>query len=106
PQQQPQQPKRWAPDETGREYPISTDRAEAIARWIREAPLSMGAGSGTGRKRRPARKAGRKGGDGNGKGVDGNGVVNGGANGGVSGGLHGDGEVAGAGGQQEEEGPD
>jgi hypothetical protein len=44
-------PKRWAQDENGKEYPISTDRAEAIARWIKEAPLSMG-----GRKKRPARK--------------------------------------------------
>ncbi|KAK0252367.1 hypothetical protein LTR91_024762 [Friedmanniomyces endolithicus] len=101
---QQQQPKRWAPDDSGREYPISTDRAEAIARWIREAPLSMGAGSGTGRKRRPARKGGRKGGAG--EGLDGSGLVNGVVNGGVNGGLHGGGEVAGGGGQQEEEGPD
>ncbi|KAK4959427.1 hypothetical protein LTR10_004231 [Elasticomyces elasticus] len=46
------QPKRWAQDEGGREYPISTDRAEAISRWIREAPLSMGGA----KKKRPARK--------------------------------------------------
>ena len=45
-------PKRWAQDENGKEYPISTDRAEAIARWIREAPLSMGGG----KKKKPARK--------------------------------------------------
>ncbi|KAJ9630654.1 hypothetical protein H2203_001177 [Taxawa tesnikishii (nom. ined.)] len=45
-------PKRWAQDD-GKEYPISTDRADAIARWIREAPLSMGVK----KKRRPARKA-------------------------------------------------
>ena len=44
-------PKRWAQDENGKEYPISTDRAEAIARWVKEAPLSMG-----GKKKRPARK--------------------------------------------------
>lgn len=44
-------PKRWAQDENGKEYPISTDRAEAIARWIKEAPLSMG-----GKKKRPTRK--------------------------------------------------
>jgi hypothetical protein len=44
-------PRRWAQDENGKEYPISTDRAEAIARWIKEAPLSMG-----GKKKRPARK--------------------------------------------------
>jgi hypothetical protein len=51
PTPQSQQPKRWAQDENGREYPISSDRAEAIARWIREAPLSMG-----GKKKRPGRK--------------------------------------------------
>lgn len=45
------QPKRWAQDENGKEYPISTDRAEAIARWIKEAPLSMG-----GKKKKPTRK--------------------------------------------------
>ena len=45
-------PKRWAQDANGKEYPISTDRAEAIARWIKEAPLSMGGG----KKKRPARK--------------------------------------------------
>lgn len=39
-------PKRWAQEE-GKEYPISTERAEAIARWIREAPLST---EGTRRK--------------------------------------------------------
>ncbi|KAF2103199.1 hypothetical protein NA57DRAFT_33330 [Rhizodiscina lignyota] len=33
-------PKRWAQDE-GKEYPISTERAEAIARWVREAPLTV-----------------------------------------------------------------
>lgn len=46
-------PKRWAQEENGKEYPISTDRAEAIARWIREAPLSVG---GKKKKRRPAVK--------------------------------------------------
>ena len=45
-------PKRWAQGEDGKEYPISTDRAEAISRWIREAPLSLGGA----KKRRPARK--------------------------------------------------
>ncbi|KAK4547430.1 hypothetical protein LTR36_001086 [Oleoguttula mirabilis] len=44
-------PKRWAQDENGKEYPISTDRAAAIARWIKEAPLSMG-----GKKKRPTKK--------------------------------------------------
>ncbi|GAB1736847.1 hypothetical protein D0862_11449 [Hortaea werneckii] len=46
------QPKRWAQDENGKEYPISTDRAESIARWIKEAPLSMGGK----KKKRPAAK--------------------------------------------------
>jgi hypothetical protein len=44
--------KRREQDESEKDYPISTDRAEAIARWIREAPLSMG-GS---KKKRPTRK--------------------------------------------------
>ncbi|KAK3720440.1 hypothetical protein LTR37_003853 [Vermiconidia calcicola] len=51
-------PKRWAQGEDGREYPISTDRAEAIARWIKEAPLSMGGKKKkTTRKKRPAASA-------------------------------------------------
>jgi len=33
-------PKRWAQDD-GKDYPISTDRAEAISRWVREAPLTV-----------------------------------------------------------------
>lgn len=46
--------KRWAQDDGGREYPISTERAEAIARWIKEAPLSVsGVGGG---KKKPRRK--------------------------------------------------
>ena len=36
----PSAPKRWAQDD-GKDYPISTDRAEAISRWIREAPLTV-----------------------------------------------------------------
>jgi len=45
-------PKRWA-QEDGKEYPISTERADAIARWIREAPPPGGGGEGrkkTGKK--------------------------------------------------------
>ncbi|CAD6446699.1 c8c32074-cc61-4625-aa94-bac75215e161 [Sclerotinia trifoliorum] len=41
-------PKRWA-QEDGKEYPISTDRAQAIVRWIREAPVG---GDGTGLKKK------------------------------------------------------
>ncbi|KAI0506456.1 hypothetical protein F5B22DRAFT_448624 [Xylaria bambusicola] len=47
-------PKRWAVDD-GREYPILTERAEAVARWIREAPTVSGSGSGK-RKKKPATK--------------------------------------------------
>ncbi|KAF2451265.1 hypothetical protein P171DRAFT_2940 [Karstenula rhodostoma CBS 690.94] len=45
-------PKRWAQDD-GREYPISTERAEAISRWVRDAPPIT---EGTGKKRRPRPK--------------------------------------------------
>jgi hypothetical protein len=45
-------PKRWAVDD-GREYPILTERAEAVARWIREAPAVSGTGK---RKKKPGTK--------------------------------------------------
>ena len=45
-------PKRWA-QEDGKEYPISTERAEAVARWIREAPLTV---EGATKARRGAKK--------------------------------------------------
>jgi hypothetical protein len=51
-------PKRWA-QEDGKEYPISTDRAQAIVRWIREAPLG-GEPGGT-RKKKKSTKPGTKG---------------------------------------------
>lgn len=47
--------RRWAMDE-GREYPILTERASAVAKWQREAPLGAG-GSGTSsskKKKRPS----------------------------------------------------
>ncbi|KAI0202370.1 hypothetical protein F4808DRAFT_421327 [Astrocystis sublimbata] len=47
-------PKRWAVDD-GREYPILTERAEAVARWIRDAPAVSGTGGGK-RKKKPAVK--------------------------------------------------
>ncbi|KAI0861860.1 hypothetical protein F4860DRAFT_160583 [Xylaria cubensis] len=47
-------PKRWAVDD-GREYPILTERAEAVARWIREAPTVSGTGAGK-RKKKPGAK--------------------------------------------------
>lgn len=44
-------PKRWAQEE-GKEYPITTERAEAIARWIREAPqLGDGVGGASAARR-------------------------------------------------------
>lgn len=53
-------PKRWA-QEDGKEYPISTERAEAVARWVREAPLTV---EGSGKGKRGAKKGkGRKDGD-------------------------------------------
>lgn len=51
-------PKRWA-QEDGKEYPISTDRAQAIVRWIREAPV--GESGGTKRKKRAGAKVSSKG---------------------------------------------
>lgn len=51
-------PKRWA-QEDGKEYPISTERAQAIVRWIREAPL--GGESGGTRKKKKSTKPGAKG---------------------------------------------
>ena len=51
-------PKRWA-QEDGKEYPISTDRAQAIVRWIREAPV--GEIGGTKKKKRAGLKVGGKG---------------------------------------------
>ncbi|KAI1981195.1 hypothetical protein LOZ54_005656 [Ophidiomyces ophidiicola] len=43
--------KRWAQDD-GREYPICTERAEGIVRWVQEAPLSTGEGRAKGKKGR------------------------------------------------------
>ncbi|RYO80663.1 hypothetical protein DL766_004854 [Monosporascus sp. MC13-8B] len=49
--------KRWAVVE-GREYPILTERAEAVARWVREAPPAgssgTGGGGGGGRRKKKA----------------------------------------------------
>ena len=50
-------PKRWA-QEDGKEYPISTERAEAIARWVREAPLTIADVTKT--KRGPKKGKGRR----------------------------------------------
>ncbi|KAI0485112.1 hypothetical protein GGR56DRAFT_59063 [Xylariaceae sp. FL0804] len=48
-------PKRWAVDD-GREYPILTERAEAVARWIREAPAASSTGSTKRKKKSGASK--------------------------------------------------
>lgn len=43
--------RRWAMDE-GREYPILTERASAVARWQREAPAGAGGTGGAARRRK------------------------------------------------------
>ncbi|WEW55757.1 hypothetical protein PRK78_001190 [Emydomyces testavorans] len=51
--------KRWA-QEDGKEYPICTERAEGIIRWIQEAPLLTGEGRSKGKKgkkKKPAKDA-------------------------------------------------
>ncbi|KAI1504601.1 hypothetical protein F5X99DRAFT_371479 [Biscogniauxia marginata] len=48
-------PKRWAVDD-GREYPILTERAEAVARWVREAPTGSVTGSSKRKKKSGASK--------------------------------------------------
>jgi hypothetical protein len=49
-------PKRWAQDD-GKDYPISTERAEAISRWVREAPISVeGASKGKKGAKKPKPK--------------------------------------------------
>lgn len=52
-------PKRWA-QEDGKEYPISTERAAALVRWIREAPVGGEAG-GPRKKKKPSIKSSGKG---------------------------------------------
>jgi hypothetical protein len=52
----PESPKRWAQDD-GKDYPISTERAEAISRWVKEAPISVeGASKGKKGTRKPKSK--------------------------------------------------
>ncbi|KMP04200.1 hypothetical protein CIRG_03891 [Coccidioides immitis RMSCC 2394] len=48
--------KRWA-QEDGKEYPICTERAEGIIRWIQEAPLSTGEGRAKGKKGKKKRSS-------------------------------------------------
>ncbi|KAK0641667.1 hypothetical protein B0T16DRAFT_393914 [Cercophora newfieldiana] len=52
--------RRWAADD--KDYPISSERATAIARWVMEAPPNAGSSGGGGegarkRKKKPTRKA-------------------------------------------------
>jgi hypothetical protein len=63
PQQKPK-PKRKATkpiaspaEDDDKDYPISTDRAEAISRWVREAPISI---EGAGKGKKGAKKAIKK----------------------------------------------
>ncbi|KAB5536014.1 hypothetical protein GE09DRAFT_971887 [Coniochaeta sp. 2T2.1] len=52
-------PRRWAIDD-GKEYPILTERAAAVARWVLEAPpvgADGGASGGRKKKKKPAVKA-------------------------------------------------
>jgi hypothetical protein len=51
-------PKRWA-QEDGKEYPISTERAAAIVRWVREAPIGGEAGGPRKKKRAGAKGKGK-----------------------------------------------
>jgi hypothetical protein len=51
-------PKRWA-QEDGKEYPISTERAAAIVRWVREAPIGGEAGRPRKKKRAGAKGKGK-----------------------------------------------
>lgn len=55
-------PKRWAQGEDGKEYPITTERAEAIVRWIMEAPPPSSSGSGEGGANSSSKKKAKSGG--------------------------------------------
>ena len=50
-----QGPKRWAQDD-GKEYPITTERAEAIVRWVRDAPPPSARDGEGGKKKKPSAK--------------------------------------------------
>ncbi|KAL2012934.1 hypothetical protein VTN00DRAFT_459 [Thermoascus crustaceus] len=47
--------RRWA-QEDGKEYPLTTDRATAIARWVCEAPIGGGGGEGVGANKKTGSK--------------------------------------------------
>lgn len=51
-------PKRWA-QEDGKEYPISTERAAAIVRWVREAPIGGEIGGPRKKKKAAAKGKGK-----------------------------------------------
>ena len=48
-------PKRWA-QEDGKEYPVTTERAEAVARWVREAPLAVAVDGAGGKVKKSGKK--------------------------------------------------
>jgi hypothetical protein len=54
----PAPPKRWAQEATN-EYPISTERAEAISRWVRDAP-ALTSENNTGTKKRRKKGTAKK----------------------------------------------
>ncbi|GAM82427.1 hypothetical protein ANO11243_004060 [Dothideomycetidae sp. 11243] len=43
--------KRWAQEEAAKEYPLISDRAALVARWVREAPLHVPGAGGKKKKR-------------------------------------------------------
>ena len=48
--------KRWAQGDDGKEYPITTERAEAIVRWIRDAPPPSSSSGEGGKKKKTGAK--------------------------------------------------
>jgi hypothetical protein len=55
-----QAPKRWAQGDDGKEYPITTERAEAIVRWIRDAAPPSSSVEGARKKKTGAKGRVRK----------------------------------------------
>jgi len=57
PKRKPTKPFASPAEDDDKDYPISTDRAEAISRWVREAPISI---EGTGKGKKGAKKGTKK----------------------------------------------
>lgn len=57
PKRKPTKPIASPAEDDDKDYPISTDRAEAISRWVREAPVSI---EGAGKGKKGAKKGGKK----------------------------------------------